>query len=74
MPDSIVMIMRHWASAGWPFIDLAGGHQPLSNENGTIWTVFNGEIYNFPALRRRLEAKGHHLRSIWRYRGPRSPL
>ena len=31
-------------------IDLAGGHQPLSNENGTVWTVFNGEIYNFPAL------------------------
>jgi asparagine synthase (glutamine-hydrolysing) len=44
-------------------IDLAGGHQPLSNENGTVWTVFNGEIYNFPALRRRLEAKGHDLRS-----------
>jgi asparagine synthase (glutamine-hydrolysing) len=44
-------------------IDLAGGHQPLPNENGTIWTVFNGEIYNFPALRRRLEAKGHDLRS-----------
>src|SRR5271163_1600993 len=44
-------------------IDLAGGHQPLCNENGTVWTVFNGEIYNFPALRRRLEAKGHNLRS-----------
>ncbi len=44
-------------------IDLAGGHQPLSNEDGTVWTVFNGEIYNFPALRRRLEAKGHVLRS-----------
>ena len=44
-------------------IDLAGGHQPLSNEQGTIWTVFNGEIYNFPALRRRLEAKGHRLSS-----------
>jgi asparagine synthase (glutamine-hydrolysing) len=44
-------------------IDLAGGHQPLSNEDGTVWTVFNGEIYNFPALRRRLEAKGHGLRS-----------
>jgi asparagine synthase (glutamine-hydrolysing) len=44
-------------------IDLAGGHQPLSNEDGTVWTVFNGEIYNFPALRRRLEAKGHRLRS-----------
>src|SRR5262245_61863784 len=44
-------------------IDVAGGHQPLSNESGTIWTVFNGEIYNYPALRRRLEAKGHLLRS-----------
>jgi asparagine synthase (glutamine-hydrolysing) len=44
-------------------IDVAGGHQPLCNENGSVWTVFNGEIYNFPALRRRLEAKGHTLRS-----------
>jgi asparagine synthase (glutamine-hydrolysing) len=44
-------------------IDLAGGHQPLSNEAGTVWTVFNGEIYNYLALRRRLEAKGHVLRS-----------
>ena len=44
-------------------IDLAGGHQPLSNEDGTVWVVFNGEIYNFPELRRRLEAKGHTLRS-----------
>ncbi len=44
-------------------VDLAGGHQPLGNEDGTIWTVFNGEIYNFPALRRRLEARGHTLKS-----------
>ncbi len=44
-------------------IDLSGGHQPLANEDGSVWTVFNGEIYNFPALRRRLEAKGHQLRS-----------
>ncbi len=44
-------------------VDVAGAHQPLSNENGTVWTVFNGEIYNFPALRHRLEAKGHTLRS-----------
>ena len=43
-------------------VDVAGGRQPLSN-GGTIWTVFNGEIYNYPALRRRLEAKGHVLRS-----------
>ena len=45
-------------------VDLPGGHQPLSNEDGTIWTVFNGEIYNFPALRHRLEARGHSLRSL----------
>ena len=44
-------------------VDLPGGHQPLSNEDGTIWTVFNGEIYNFPQLRHRLEARGHTLRS-----------
>jgi len=44
-------------------VDLPGGHQPLGNEDGTVWTVFNGEIYNFPALRRRLEARGHRLRS-----------
>jgi asparagine synthase (glutamine-hydrolysing) len=44
-------------------IDLAGGHQPLSNEDGTVWVVFNGEIYNFAALRHRLEARGHVLRS-----------
>src|SRR5437660_11820951 len=44
-------------------VDLAGGHQPLGNEDGTVWTVFNGELYNFPALRRRLEARGQPLRS-----------
>jgi asparagine synthase (glutamine-hydrolysing) len=40
-------------------IDLATGHQPLSNEDGTIWIVFNGEIYNFRELRALLEGKGH---------------
>ena len=44
-------------------VDLSGGHQPLSNEDGTVWTAFNGEIYNFPSLRHRLEARGHTLRS-----------
>ncbi|GIX49600.1 MAG: asparagine synthetase B [Candidatus Tectimicrobiota bacterium] len=42
-------------------IDLAGGHQPLANEDGTVWVVFNGEIYNYQALRRELEAKGHRF-------------
>jgi asparagine synthase (glutamine-hydrolysing) len=44
-------------------IDVGGGHQPLSNEDGTIWIVFNGEIYNYPELRRRLEGAGHCFRT-----------
>lgn len=40
-------------------IDLKGGHQPMSNEDGSLWIVFNGEIYNFPELRETLMAKGH---------------
>ncbi|MCC9605593.1 asparagine synthase (glutamine-hydrolyzing) [Blastopirellula sp. JC732] len=44
-------------------IDLAGGHQPLANEDETVWTVFNGEIYNFHALRSRLEGAGHTFRT-----------
>ncbi len=44
-------------------IDVAGGHQPLSNENGTIWIVFNGEIYNHAELRQGLEQRGHRYRT-----------
>ena len=44
-------------------IDLAGGHQPLSNENGTVWIAFNGEIYNFQELRDDLLKKGHTFRT-----------
>src|SRR5262245_39670928 len=42
-------------------IDLSTGHQPIHNEDRTIWIVFNGEIYNFPELRRELEAAGHRF-------------
>jgi asparagine synthase (glutamine-hydrolysing) len=42
-------------------IDLAGGHQPVFNEDKTIWIVFNGEIYNFPELRADLEKRGHRF-------------
>ena len=42
-------------------IDLGGGHQPVHNEDQTIWVVYNGEIYNFPGLRRELEGRGHHF-------------
>jgi len=44
-------------------LDLAGGHQPMCNEDGQVWIVFNGEIYNAPELRPELEAKGHHFRT-----------
>jgi asparagine synthase (glutamine-hydrolysing) len=45
-------------------IDLSdAGRQPLANEDGTLWLTFNGEIYNFQALRRELEAAGHAFRS-----------
>lgn len=42
-------------------IDLAGGKQPIHNEDQTVWVVFNGEIYNFAELRRDLEARGHRF-------------
>src|ERR1043165_9469701 len=42
-------------------IDLATGHQPVRNEDGTLWVVFNGEIYNFKELRRDLERHGHRF-------------
>lgn len=44
-------------------IDLEGSHQPLSNEDGSVWIVFNGEIYNYRELRRRLEGAGHKFRT-----------
>jgi asparagine synthase (glutamine-hydrolysing) len=44
-------------------VDLSeSGRQPLTNEDGTIWITFNGEIYNYPALRKFLEQKGHRFR------------
>lgn len=44
-------------------IDVAGGHQPLANEDGTVWVAFNGEIYNFRGLMDELKAKGHTFRT-----------
>src|SRR5260370_6130698 len=42
-------------------IDLPTGRQPIHNEERSVWIVFNGEIYNFPELRARLEARGHRF-------------
>ena len=44
-------------------IDLAGGHQPMSDPEETVWIVFNGEIYNYKELRAELQSKGHQFRT-----------
>ncbi|MDQ3686908.1 MAG: asparagine synthase (glutamine-hydrolyzing) [Acidobacteriota bacterium] len=44
-------------------IDLAGGHQPISNEDGTVTIVFNGEIYNYRELQPELERRGHRFQT-----------
>ena len=41
-------------------VDLAAGHQPLANEDQTVWIIFNGEIYNHRQVREQLESAGHH--------------
>src|SRR5579863_2281481 len=44
-------------------IDLGGGHQPLCNEDGSVWVIFNGEIYNYRDLRKDLLQKGHTFKT-----------
>jgi asparagine synthase (glutamine-hydrolysing) len=44
-------------------IDIEGGHQPLSSEDGLVWVAHNGEIYNFPDLRKELLALGHEFKT-----------
>ena len=56
--QSVTLAMRRLS-----ILDLAGGHQPMVNDDGTIWIVFNGEIYNSPELRRELEAEGRRFRT-----------
>jgi asparagine synthase (glutamine-hydrolysing) len=56
--DGVAIGMRRLS-----IIDLEGGHQPISNEDGTIWIVFNGEIYNYRELRRDLERDGHTFKT-----------
>jgi asparagine synthase (glutamine-hydrolysing) len=44
-------------------IDLAGGHQPMSDAEATVWIIFNGEIYNYRELRAELQSKGYQFRT-----------
>jgi asparagine synthase (glutamine-hydrolysing) len=44
-------------------IDLTGGHQPMSDQDESVWVIFNGEIYNFPELKEELESYGHIFRT-----------
>ena len=63
-PDDEGIYVRGRAGPGMrrlSIIDLSTGHQPIHNEDRTIWVVLNGEIYNFPELRRDLETRGHRF-------------
>ena len=61
-PDDEGIFVANGAGLGMrrlSIIDLSGGHQPVFNEDGSAWIVFNGEIYNFPELRAQLQSRGH---------------
>ncbi len=63
-PDAAGLYLRGPAGLGsrrLSIIDLAGGDQPIANEDGTIWIVYNGEVFNYRELRRDLLARGHRL-------------
>lgn len=65
-PDGGGCFRSPWATFGHrrlAIIDRAGGDQPMSNEDGSIWIVFNGEIYNHHELRHELELNGHRFRT-----------
>src|SRR5216684_4614823 len=55
--DGVALGMRRLS-----IIDLEGGHQPIPNEDSTVWAVCNGEIYNFRELRKELKTRGHQFR------------
>src|SRR5208282_2737225 len=52
------------AHRGLSIIDVAGGAQPMTNEDGTIWVTYNGELYNELEIRPELEAKGHRYQTV----------
>jgi asparagine synthase (glutamine-hydrolysing) len=65
-PDDKGMYLQGEIGLGFrrlSIIDLAGGNQPIANETGDIWLVFNGEIWNYASLRQELLARGHLFRT-----------
>src|SRR5438132_12457164 len=65
-PDEAGLHCDEWAALAHrrlSIVDLSSGQQPLSNEDGSIWVVFNGEIYNHADIRRELEQRGHQYRT-----------
>jgi asparagine synthase (glutamine-hydrolysing) len=65
-PDDEGFLMRAGVGLGMrrlSIIDLSGGHQPIPNEDESVWVVCNGEIYNFQELRATLVARGHRFRT-----------
>src|SRR4029434_11331883 len=65
-PDGEAVVCRGSVGLGhrrWSIIDLSTGDQPMSSDDGRVWIVFNGEIYNFRELRQDLEAAGARFRT-----------
>ena len=65
-PDDSGFYRDEWAALGHrrlSIIDLSGGHQPMSNETGSMWIIYNGEIFNHASLRPELERNAHRYRS-----------
>src|SRR5258705_14014545 len=65
-PDDQGVMLKDGAALGMrrlSIIDLAGGHQPISNEDHSVSIVFNGEIYNYRELQKELKARGHRFRT-----------
>ena len=63
-PDDYGIYLDKTAALGHrrlSIIDLSNGHQPMSNEDGSLWIVFNGEIYNYQELREQLQTSHQFL-------------
>src|ERR1700736_1454668 len=65
-PDDSGFYQDEWASLAHrrlSIIDVAAGHQPMCNEDGSVWIVYNGELFNHADLRPALEQAGHHYQT-----------